>query len=644
MIKPVKKVKIIVPKDIKEELLITLQKEEIVMINQHDDSTMVNTEYQDELISRTSNALNKLGEYKKKGRKFFHQTTTTFTNFINNKEKRIKLLKDVEAKFDELHFLNSENIEEQKLINAMKPFSKLEYTTKELSESLYSSFHLGYITDARWDVINDYANRTNLEFVAFEHNEKGHHVLIYLDVDDLERQLTQLKRFGFIELKLPIIDETVKEYIAIKTNIITQNEKVINEIESYLSDIADNQEIELKTLVDQTKAEKDRLLVAYKEEDDDVIFDCWISLDKATSLQGVVRTVTLDYQLEFEDPTELDYVPTLLENNKFVQPFESITNTYSVPNYREIDPNPLMSIWYWIIFGVLIGDIGYGLLLLIGGILLLKIMKPKGGIEDLVKVFTYSGITATIMGVISGSVFGVGIDLGQIVGNLFNQPGWTTVFLQPMADPMTMLIFSLGLGILHMGTGLILKIITSYRRKRYLDGLADGLSWLFILIGITLIAINMVTTNTTLGIIGTIFAIFGLGLILVAGGLRKEGIVGKIFGGLGGLFDITSYLSDILSYSRILALALSTAVIAYTMNTLAGLIQGSILGIILSLVIYLVGHVFNMAISLLSAYVQNNRLQYLEYYGKFYEGGGYLFKPLAFETEHIQEIIKTEEQ
>ncbi|HHW79863.1 MAG TPA: V-type ATP synthase subunit I [Acholeplasmataceae bacterium] len=645
MIKPVRKVKIIVPKDSRDELLITLQKEEIVMIAKHDANTFINTDHEDEIISRTSNALNKLSSYKKKNRKFFHHKTVAYNDFIEKKEERIALLEAVESRFDELNFLTSENREEQKLIDNVNGFKKLEYTTKELNESLYTTFTLGYVPENRWDFFSNYTSRVDINFVEYENDNFGHHILIYCDKDESDKVLTQLERFGFVKKELPILEEKIASYVTTKENFIKENNKKIEEIESYLTKTVEEKELELQILEDQMLSEKNRNLVIYKETSSDVAFEGWISVEKANDLQAIVRKVTLEYQLEFEEPTEFDEVPTLLENKKFVKPFESITNTYSVPNYRELDPNPIMSFWYWLIFGVLIGDVGYGLLMVVIFGLYSKYKKPKGEMGDLVKIFTYSGITSVIMGILYGSFFGVEFDLLNIIGSLFGNNNLSSIVLQPMNDPMTMLIFSIGLGIVHIISGLVMKVINTFRNKEYLKGLSEGFSWIFILLGLVIFAIGLATDiNVNLTPVALVLIILGLLLIIVAGGLQKQGVLGKVFGGFSGLFSVTDYLSDILSYSRILALALSTAVIAFTMNTLAGLLQTSIIGIFFSLIVYLVGHVFNMAISLLSAYVQNNRLQYLEFYGKFYKGGGYLFQPLTFNTKHINEITKTEEQ
>jgi len=209
-----------------------------------------------------------------------------------------------------------------------------------------------------------------------------------------------------------------------------------------------------------------------------------------------------------------------------------------------------------------------------------------------------------------------------------------------------MLGFSLVFGVLHIINGLGFKFALLIRRKDYVGAIADALSWILILVGLVLFAAQLViwTSASLLSYIGLGFAGVGALLLLFLAGRKSKNIFGKVLGGLGALYKSTSYVSDILSYSRILALSLSSAVIASTMNLLAGMIQGSVIGFILSLLVYLVGHVFNFVMSMLSAYVHDGRLQYIEFFGKFYEGGGYLFEPFSIRLKQISEISDLREE
>ncbi|MDY0277637.1 MAG: V-type ATP synthase subunit I [Acholeplasma sp.] len=626
MIKEVQKVKIIVPKDKKDALLLTLQKEETVMLTTLDDSS-VDITYEEEIISRATNIIKKMSSHIKRNRKFFHYDVVKYDVFVNHFDERLTLLEEIESKFDELNFLQSENRDETKLIDDVKAYKSLKHTTKDLSNSRYVSFYFGYVPENRWEFFNSYCSRVGVDYVDCSYDDYGHHLVVYLDNDDVEVKHNQLKRFGFVERELPIIDIKIADYIEQKDKLIKNNNDKIKKIEKFLAN-ASNEEYELKVLVDQMYAQIDRKRVVYKEDEKDVSFNGWISVEDAMELQAVVKNITLEYQLEFDAPSEFDDVPTLLKNNKFIEPFESITNTYSVPNYREIDPNPAMSFWYWLIFGIMMGDIGYGIIMMVGFGLFSKYKKPKGEFGQLVKVLAFSGLTATLAGFAFGSLFGVDLPY--------------TPLINPSKDPMKMLIFSIGLGIIHLTSALVMKVRLAIKQKDYIDGVASGLSWIFILVGLALFALNLgLSLNTSaLKTIALIVIIIGVVLLIVFSGLKKKGIFGKIFGGFGGLFGVTSYLSDILSYSRILALVLSSGIIASTMNMLAGLLQGNPISFVFSLLVYVAGHAFNFVMGLLSAYVHTGRLQYLEFYGKFFEGGGYLFAPLKFNTKYINEITK----
>ena len=301
---------------------------------------------------------------------------------------------------------------------------------------------------------------------------------------------------------------------------------------------------------------------------------------------------------------------------------------YEVPNYKEVDPNPMMSIWFWFIFGMMMGDVGYGVVMLIGGILFLKLKKPKGMLKQIGKIITYSSIPTLLFGVLYGSYFGF---------------GWfEPVFVNPVKEPLTVLIFSFGVGLLHIISGLVVKMYASFKAKDYWQAILDDFPWIVLLLGLGVFAIGLKIEG--LSKIGLIMIAASASVITIFGGRRKQGFIRKITGGFTSLYGLVNHMSDVLSYSRLLALGLSTAIIAEVMNRLAGMVQGSIIGIIMSVFIYIIGHIFNIGMGLLSAYVHDSRLQYIEFFGKFYEGGGYEFRPLSVQLKHVDAIKYKEEK
>lgn len=305
----------------------------------------------------------------------------------------------------------------------------------------------------------------------------------------------------------------------------------------------------------------------------------------------------------------------MLENSKTVRQFEGITNMFSVPNYHEGDPNGIMAPWYWLIFGMMMGDVGYGAMMVVLILLVKKFMKLGEEGVKLMNVMLYSSITTMLCGVVFGSYFG---------------ETWHPLLFSPMEDPVSMLLLTLLVGVAHIFTGLGVKIYRNVRQGKVLDALFDQVSWILLIAGLGLLFLPATQ------MVGGVLAVMGALIILFTAGRDRKGLVSKAVGGLSGLYGITSYLSDILSYSRILALSLATGVVGMVMNMLAGMIQGSVIGWILSLAIYGAGHIFNLALSLLSAYVHDCRLQYIEFYGKFYEGGGTLFRPFSIDPHYLR--------
>jgi V/A-type H+-transporting ATPase subunit I len=276
-----------------------------------------------------------------------------------------------------------------------------------------------------------------------------------------------------------------------------------------------------------------------------------------------------------------------------------------------------MSIWYWLIFGMMMGDVGYGVVMVVLFALMIKKMRPKGNALRLFRVLMYSGVSTILWGILFGSYFGV---------------SWNPILMSPMEKPLDMLILSIVIGACHIISGLLVKAYRNFRDKQYLAIFVDQFSWIFILIGVGLFFLPWGKS------IGLWLAIGGAGLIVLFAGRKNKNVLARIGSGLYSLYGITGYLGDILSYARILALMLSSSVIAMVMNMLAGMLQSNAIGFILSLFVYLIGHVFNLAMGMLSAYIHDSRLQYIEFFNKFYEGGGIPFRPLTLQTSYVEMI------
>ena len=642
MIVPVKKARVFVLEEHKNELVRALQKAELLMIIPAQSSSADVTE-DNALLQRISKALSDLNRYGKKKSLFEHQEVT-YERFMMEDEAQERLLDSVETNILALNTASTKIKKGKELLDKYYPFREIDLKVRDLKQSSLVRYHIGYIKEENLEGAIEYLNKNNVPFEKLAKSDYGSALLLASYFEEDETVINKMANYSFADVDFPDVDISLKEYIAgIEDNLQIEQAKVI-EYQENLKLLAKSKN-QLSLMYDRIQAKIDRKSITFGKTERSFFLDGWVRSDQIALLEKTVASITKEFDIEFSEPGEADLPPTAVKNNKFISQFETITNMFSVPSHKEIDPNPAMAIWYWIIFGIMMGDIGYGILMLILFGLGLLLIKPKGAFKKLISVFFYSGITSIIAGILFGSFFGANFDLGALIGGLFGQQ-WTSVLLNPVTDPLIMLGFSLVFGILHIVNGLGFKMAILIKRKDYVGAIADGLSWILILVGLVFVAAQMVIWSSlvVLSYIGLGLAGLGAIILLVLAGRKSKNIFGKIFGGLGALYQSTSYISDILSYSRILALSLSSAVIASTMNLLAGMIQGNIIGIILSIFVYLIGHIFNFAMGMLSAYVHDGRLQYIEFFGKFYEGGGYLFEPFAIRLKHINEISDLREE
>lgn len=335
----------------------------------------------------------------------------------------------------------------------------------------------------------------------------------------------------------------------------------------------------------------------------------------------------------FREPLEDEEVPVLMENRSMVVPFEAVTEMYSLPAYRGFDPTSIFALFYAVFFGMMLSDAGYGILMAVGCWAALKKFDLEGMTYKMVKLLFYCGISTTVWGALFGGWFG---DIVPVFTRTFleKEVAVSPLWFNPLDDPMKLLILSLALGVIHLFIGMGIKAYMQIREGHWFDAVCDEGFWYVTILG--LIAwLGGGTINEALPKIGMYMAIVGAAGLLLTGGRHNKGF-GKITGGLSNIYNITSYMSDILSYARLLALGLATGVIAQVVNTMGTLFGGGIGGLIALTVIFLLGHTLNLAINALGAFIHASRLQYVEFFGKFYEDGGEPFDPFRRKTKYIK--------
>lgn len=360
-------------------------------------------------------------------------------------------------------------------------------------------------------------------------------------------------------------------------------------------------------------------------------------------------TSKYDVFVESIEPRKKDDVPILYKNNGFSEPLEGTVNSFSPPGKGEMDPTMVMSLFYYALFGLMLSDAGYGFIIAIACAFgLIKFRKTiEKPMKNTLKMYMFCGIATVFWGIIFSSYFG---DIFDVVAKTFfgvtDLPIVPPVWFYPVEKPMLMLTFAMAIGIVHLLTGLAMKGYQMAKQKDYMGIIYDVVFWYILLISgvILLLSMEMVTgilsinisiPTSVVNISKILFIASALGIILTNGRESKQPFK-RILKGLYALYGISGYLSDVLSYSRLLALGLATGVIGSVINQMAAMTAGGPLGPVIFTIIVILGHALNLGINALGAYVHTNRLQYVEFFGKFYEGGGKVFKPFGVNTKYYK--------
>ena len=436
-----------------------------------------------------------------------------------------------------------------------------------------------------------------------------------------ERALSALRDLGFSTVSFRGMTGTAKENDKALAENLAALEKERQEIEQRIAGLGGKREALLEA--------SDRAAIALRREEaksrlvgTDKVFllEGWLPADRCAALEKALEPFTC--AIETREPTEDEYpqVPVQLKNNKLTRPLNMVTEMYSLPAYGTLDPNPLMAPFFILFYGIMMADMGYGLLMMIASVIISKKYRPKGMSGELFSLLGLCGISTFIMGALTGGFFGD--FLTQLVAIV--SPG--TVFalpklFDPLDDLTMILIGSMALGMVQIVTGMAISLIEKCKRKKFLDAFFEEITWWIVFIGIALLALGK----------GAAVLYVGCALVLLGPIVQGKGW-GKLTGVFGSLYNhVTGYFGDILSYTRLMALMLAGSVIAQVFNMLAAM-PGNVIAFI---IISMLGNAMNFGLNLLGCYVHDLRLQCLEFFNKFYVDGGKPFRPMTLDTEYV---------
>ena len=468
------------------------------------------------------------------------------------------------------------------------------------------------------------------ELFRVSEDKNQHYLLLVCLKEEQAAVMESLRGFGFAVASVSGMKGTARENIALAEKSLRELAKEKEDCVQSIVDLKDSQdELKLAADVVSTKiarAEAEDKLYGMKSV---VFMQGWMPAEKETELAGIFDKYECAWETEDPDPSEYPDVPVKLKNNKVTNALNMVTEMYSLPAYDGVDPNPLMAPFFILFYGLMMADMGYGLIMILAALVAMKKIKPREGTLTFCQLLLYGGISTFVMGALTGGFFGDA--LVQIGGILGKPEGWGALpyLFSPLDQAIYVLIGSMVLGVIHLNTGMVISVVQKVKHGDVAGAVwEEGALWVT-LVGIILFVLKIgnVSGVPVVLVIGCVMVLFG--------GTRGAKGFGKLTSIFGTLYNtLTGWFGDILSYSRIMALMLAGSVIAQVFNTIGAIANN----LVVFFLIFLVGHALNFALNLLGCYVHDLRLQCLEYFGKFYKDGGRAFAPLRIKTKYYDTV------
>jgi len=629
----VKKVQILAHAGMRMSVLSSLQEEGLIQIENANVEEMelvtgpLEVSHIDHMLHRLSFCLEILSAWEEKSfkSKFLGQKpqlslkereTLLNSDYSLLLDETEKLEHEKQDLFAQIKFLEKEN-------EFLSPLNELEGPIKSISGTERTSSQIGVFPSSRLPQLETLAEEESLFYSIIEKDKRHTYVIVFYLKGEKATIEDKLKKLNFDPFYFtePILDrandsDTVKDVLVKFSREIEQKQHRIKELDREGQELSKHRQ-ELMRVYDVYFNEREKLLSSHKlgETERTVFLTGWIRSEDINRLKAKLLPYSDQLEYYFLSPEPEEEPPVVLKNSKIWKPFEVITKLYGLPQRGYMDPTIVLAPFFFIFVGLTVSEAGYGMLVALLSFLFLKFAKPKGDLRQFLILMTILGVATMIM--------------GTLVGGWFGFPIRKLMILDPMKDPVSFLMLSLALGFVQVWFGTLLSVISEIKRKNYLAGIFVQGGWLVLLPFLVLYGL----TKTPLW---GIFALLGAAGIVLFGSPSRNPIA-RFFGGLYKLYDISRYLADVLSYSRLLALGLATSVIAMVANTLSQTaLKIPWVGWLLAGLIFIGMHLFNLGISFLGGFVHSMRLQFVEFFSKFYAAGSKPFKPFELEAKYVE--------
>ncbi len=548
---------------------------------------------------------------------------------IKNRARKFnfsQIYKEISSIIDEIEKKEAENQEILNKVSELLPYKAIDLPLEDLKLTKFSKIYLGTIPQRYKENFEELLKENDSVYFNVLHTDKNYaYYLIICHKSDDEDVIDAFRKMGFTLVNFKekgTINENINSLRERKSQNLDSIDTLNKELKNYLKYLDD-----FKIYYEYQSNEKLKVISSEKflrTKNLDLI-EGYVPSKFLKSFEEAIQLICGDdyYLYKKEADRNSHEVPIMLKNNKFVGPFEMLTEMYSMPRYNEIDPTPFFAPFYFIFAGIMIGDLGYGLLVFIGSLLALKFFNLDKATKRFMTFFNYLSISAMIFGLVFGSFFGGIIPLPTLIN--------------PAEDIMEMLMLSLLLGGVHIFFALGIKAYMDIRDNKPKDAFYDVGLWYMALIGAIGYGLSKAVSMNPIVVKILFYAmIIAMVGIVLTGGRSEKTTLAKFGWGVYALYGISSYIGDFVSYLRLMALVLSGSFIGLAVNMIAGMLFGSsIIGKLFAIVIFLVFQAFNCFLCYLSAYVHTARLTYVEMFNKFYEGGGVPFKKMVEDSKYF---------
>jgi len=513
--------------------------------------------------------------------------------------------------------LMSEQLKLEAALEELYPWAELSVSLEDFHDTQETRRFLGYLPNTSWAALKEDPafSEQLLYFELISERAGASYLALVVHKDSFQQVLKLLKDNEFVQVALRL-EQTVAQQIqdrnAEKQEISTQSDALKAQLTELSQQLPQLERLYDLLSIEQQRAEQSAKL--YQTQSSFYVKG-WVPEHAVRTVEFQLQKCTPHVEIEIADPLPEEEPPVLMQNGSVVTPFESVVKGFSYPSPEGLDPTALMMPFFANFFGMMLSDAGYGLVMAIVLPILLKKFNPKVSTKNMFKLLLW-GAGFTIL-------------WGALYNTWFGFAPFPSLF-DPVSKPMPVMLMCIAIGAVHLFTGLFAAAYMNIRRKDIKSAVFDQLSWALLLIGLGLLLVPQTAS------VGRILALAGALIILLTAGRAKKNLFGRLLGGFGALYGITGWISDLLSYMRLFGMGLATGVIGQVINILIGMVfQSGIIGMVIGSVLFVAAHTFNLGINALGAYVHSCRLQYIEFFGKFYEDGGRPFDPLSEKTRYI---------